>query len=433
MAIKMVDTHYPDIQGKLKDPMALGKAPDDWWVFGDILNRYQSWDRPFVIGLTAWHRQDGSGGQIYVDTGEAFTWFDRATMSEKLGPVGGPIGPSDGLAGMVIGSFLGAQMPMMPPAPKMPDIAVPVPKNGRPERRFESPGGYLDDVARETVAQGGGSWTGVRLVREVLVGETEQEAQERELSYRRRHAQEWETMGARLGGKAEYRLNAMLSRTVVRQYVIPDWQGEEVCLVVGATFSGRDTLCWYMAHDRGYETFVPTAFGRARRGGASWYEVDWELTRRFSGLCPSGEYDYDDFAQAVIETGLSASFSPALMRQMDDERRKLSQAGSEETQREIESMRRLNAEMRERSRQRDAISEWEDAQRRQRKLESDRRIRDGWSAVIRGVDRYVGPDGHMIEVSMRGPGYRAYYDPLSNTVLHTDVPPIGWQELPRWE
>jgi hypothetical protein len=45
----------------------------------------------------------------------------------------------------------------------------------------------------------------------------------------------------------------------------------------------------------------------------------------------------------------------------------------------------------------------------------------------------VGPHGELVEFRQGGPGTRAYYDRLNETVVYTDRYMPNLEELPRWK
>lgn len=422
------EASFPDIKGRIKEPIGTSMAPIGWWVYGTREEIYQSWERPFMLSLVAVQNSDMSGARIVVDTGEAFSWHDAASMSSQLPGFDDMFSPSP------LSGFLGAQLGLpasMFDMPAIPDFKVPTPHTGREDRQFTSVSDYLRDIAHMSSQAPDGTYPQLSLVKETIVGETEADALAREQGMFEEQRPTWETMGRRIGGGNEYRLLSILDRTVMQEWVchLPD--GSRKRLFIGAMMSGRETSC-YGPGKIPQGRMSPQPFGQTPLGGALYHEVMWMAWRRFCGLCDDGAIDARELEQAVIQMGMRARFSDALMDEMEEQRKQLSASDLETQHRETEELRQLGREMREESRNRDMVREWEDARRRERQQASEQRIRDGWSAVIRGVDRYVGPGGRMIEFPVEGIGYRAYYDPLSHTVMHTDRPPYGWEELPRW-
>lgn len=421
----LLETTFPDIKGRMDGPVGTGVAPDDWWTYGVREERYQSWERPFMLTLVAVRNQDMSGARIVVDTGEALVWHDVASMADLLPGFREMFSPGP------LESLIGAQVglpPSMLAMPAMPDIKAPVPHTGREERRFAGVSDYLREIAVETTRAPDGRAAGLSLVREQLVGGDPAERERAGFSEQR---SAWETMGRRIGGGSEFRLLSVMDRTVMQTWLVDTPDGGRKILVVGAEMAGREVTCYQPG--RAPQVAAPRRFGASGlEPGATYHEVMWMARQRFCGLCDEGEVDVAELEQAVAQVGTRARFSQALMDEMEAQRKAMSDADLDDTRRDTEELRRLGREMREDARNRDRVREWEDARRRERQQESERRIRDGWSAVIRGVDRYVAPGGRILEVPVAGPGYRAWYDPLSGTVLHTDRPPIGWEELPRY-
>lgn len=412
--------------GDNKVPLATAEVPeteDGWWVSGVRKDMQQSWERPFTVSLVANDRQDFRGRMMFVDTGEAFSYFEVKTLTMPPMP---DISSMFGSFGM----FGAMPMPQMPQAPT-PEFRMPVPHTGRPEEPFPGISEYLDRQALNWVGTyDDGSKRKLWLVGEELVDDTEQTAAARE-----------EAAGQRLmlafgpinGQSFNYVLNKSLDRTVLRTYRFESEPG------------GEKWLMWYGAHFVGHDMYqfpassgirsVPGGthpFGQGSLGNADMYDVEWMATRRFGGVCPEAD-DTGQFKGWVLHMLRTARLAPAVRQEMEDLKKAFKDADSERHQRDIEGLRQLNREMREDARRKDAIREQEDAIRRRRKEESDRRIREGWSAVNRGVEQYRGPNGELIEIPIGGPGSRAYYDRYTGTILHTDGYPIGWEELPRWQ
>jgi hypothetical protein len=321
----------------------------------------------------------------------------------------------------------------MPPGltePPVPEIKVPAPHTGRPEQRFPGIGKYLDRQALQWVGTDeDGSQRKLYLLGEELIGETEEEARRRE---------EGDTQKLRLalatisGHGSNYIVNGAMNRTVMRTYRFVPAGGQPWMMLYGAQMMGHDT---YSFPSSTGITSLPGGshpFGQGTRGNADIYDVEWMATRRFGGVCPMSD-DTEQFKEWVLQLFRTARLAPAVKQEMEDLKKAFMQSDSEQHQRDIEGLRQLNSEMREESRRKQEIADWEDARRRQRKEDSDRRIREGWSAVIRGVDQYRGPNGELIEIPIGGPGSRAYYDRFSGTILRTDGYPSGWEELPRWQ
>lgn len=429
---------YYDCLRSPKVMIAKGDAPEGWWGGGSRIKKYQSWERPFLLETHITRNQDGSGGMIAVDTGEAFSWFYRSTI--KM-----PQDPFADLGEGILSAFAGIPMMTHP----LPQIAVPTPRNGRPEKQFDSVSAYLDEKAMEIATPKYGSQVPmprVECLGERIVGDTEVDTIARERRQAVDAARSWAEAG--IAGLS-IRLNSVLNRTVVRIYRLTYPNGDRTRLVIGATMTGHDILC--------YEGNPPYdiqpnswAFGHADVTGVSYYEVDWMASPMFAGIVPEGGgIDVAEFEEAVIRAGLTTEFSDALMQEMSREERRLSNLGHEEHQREIERLHELNRQLEEQSRQEDiARAERErqrQAQRRQdeerrrawdRKADSDRRLREMWSATNRGVDQYADPYGRLVEVPS-GLNKRAFWDRSTGQVVTSDISdmnkPSDWEELRPWQ
>lgn len=406
------DDHVPIGTAKVPD------TPGGWWVVGTRQDEHQSWERPFFVSLVAHDRKTMDGRLMFVDIGEAFSHFEQ--RSHKV---------PDMDAGMssLFGMF-GFSLPAMPT--DLPtEFAMPLPHTGRPDRPFPGIGGYLDGCASRMVGTDSGEHpVPLRLVSEGLVFGTEESAREREDKELGRLCLDL----APVSGKGlNFVPNKVMSRTVMREYSVTEEDGTELRVFVGALMQGNDIL----AYDTGTGvTSLPGdgyAFGRAPLGSAEYYEVSWMATRRFGGACYATD-DIGEFRANLVNMYATSRFDAEVLAEMARREKAFRDADGEAHERDMEGLRRLSDEMREDARERDRIREWEDARRRQRKIDSDRRIREGWSAVNRGVEQYRGPDGRLIEVPVAGPGYRAYYDRSSGTVVHTDGYMGDWEELPRW-
>ena len=406
--------------GKPLGTATLPETERGWWAGGSRSDVFQSEERPFTVFLAANDRADFKGRMMFVDTGEAFSYFDAKVLRMPAAP---------DLSALFASPF-GMPMPPMPEMPQPPQMRMPVPRTGRPERQFLGIAGYCDRLARELIGNDDeGKPKRLWFMGEELVGETEAEAVAREEADGRRLM----AALAPINGRTfNYVLNRSLNRTILRTYKFE------------ASPSGPEWMLWYGTHLVGHDTYQfpassgiaslpggPHPFGEGERGNADLYDVEWMATRRFGGLCPADD-DTEQFKGWLLQMFETARLDPAVRQEMEGMRKAMAEAGREEHRRDLEGLRQLNAEMREESRRKDEIRAWEDARRRQRKEESDRRIREGWSAINRGVEQYRGPNGELIEIPIGGPGSRAYYDRYTGTILHTDGYPIGWEELPRW-
>ena len=415
-------TTVATFNGDNKTPLGTATIPEidgGWWVSGVRKDTIQSWERPFKVILAANDRSDFKGRMMFVDTGEAFSYFEQRVLTMPAGPD--------------VSSLLGAFGMPMPPGlaePPVPEIKVPAPHTGRPEQRFPGIGKYLDRQALQWVGTDeDGSQRKLYLLGEELIGETEEEARRREEG----DAQKLRLALATISGHgSNYIVNGAMNRTVMRTYRFVPAGGQPWMMLYGAQMMGHDT---YSFPSSTGITSLPGGshpFGQGTRGNADIYDVEWMATRRFGGVCPMSD-DTEQFKEWVLQLFRTARLAPAVKQEMENLKKAFMQSDSEQHQRDIEGLRQLNSEMREESRRKQEIADWEDARRRQRKEDSDRRIREGWSAVIRGVDQYRGPNGELIEIPIGGPGSRAYYDRFSGTILRTDGYPSGWEELPRWQ
>jgi hypothetical protein len=309
--------------------------------------------------------------------------------------------------------------------PDIPMPEMPLPDHGRPLRAFSSVGDYLDGCAVEYM--GGEAYVSdVRLVKEELLGEADTViAREREEAAKARAAY------AEIDGALSYRVNKYVLRTVMRTYDVTGTDGLRWRVVLGAAMEGHDMLVF----GRGCAPVsVDAPFGRCDVSGAMLYDVEWAATRRFGGCGPVDHEWAELIGPWCKHMHASASFDETQLSAMRAESKRLSAEATARHERDMEGLRRLEGEMREQNRRRQERLEWERARSWERKQASDRRIREGWSAAIRGVEQYRGPYGELIEAPVSGPGYHAYYDRLSGTVLHTDRYMGGaWEELPRWE
>ena len=403
-------------------PLATAKVPDiegGWWVVGARKDEHQSWERPFSVGLIASETRDCLGHTMFVDTGEAYSYFEqRPSQTPSMAPQ--PFLPM--MPGML----------PMPPMPPMPELRMPLPITGRPTRKFPGISEYLAEYAKTMLPPDGDASLregSLRLLQRGIVGETEEAATGRETRNRNKLRLDLVPLSGRM---INYVPNKVLNRTVMHTYEYETAGGTKALLFVGAQFQGHDLL-WFKPQTG--MTELPGdgyPFGQAQCGNAELYEVEWMVTRRFGGTCAVDDPYARQFQDFVVRMFQTTKFDDAICQERVRRERVFREAQAESHKKSIDELQQMNREMREDRRRKEAISDWEDARRRERQMESERRIRDGWSAVIRGVDRYAGPDGRIWEMPMRGPGYRAYYDRLSGDVIHTDgIPPVGWEELPR--
>ena len=395
---------------------------DGWWVVGYRSDKHQSWERPFTVFLEANRRSDFQGPAMYVDTGEAFVHFDQAPHEFP-----GMSPESLFSAGTAFGLF---GMPFaMPAMPAMPELRMPLPHTGRPDREFPGAYQYLDQRARE-VAQRNGDPATLRCLWEGVVGEKPADADAREAQLARRLRGEYADLN---GSVFTYVINKALDRTVVRVYEFVSKAGLPWFLFEGATLGGHDLLVFPSRHGI---TSLPGdgyPFGRAPLGNAEFYEVMWMAKRRFYGAFPQKGMNRDEWLQHFVRFGRSARFDDAVWDEMARREKAFRQRDHEEHERDIQGMRKLNAQMHEDNRRRQQRIEEDRARSWERKQELDRRNRERWSAVNRGVDQYVGPHGELVEFRQGGPGTRAYYDRLNDTVVYTDRYMPNLEELPRWK
>lgn len=422
-----MSTTTATFNGDNKTPLGTATIPETetgWWVSGVRKDEHQSWERPFMVTLAANDRPDFQGRMMFVDTGEAFSYFEVKTLTMP---------PTPDISAMFgsFGMFGGAMMPPMPQPPQMPEFRMPVPHTGRPERRFPGVAKYLDQQALQWVGNDEeGNRKKLWFVQEELVGETEEQARHREDGDAKRLVLALAPIN---GQGANYVVNKAINRTILRTYkfkAVPS--GEMWMMWYGAQFTGHDL--YRLPVGTGIKS-LPNGghpFGEGSLGSADMYDAEWLVSRRFGGVCPASD-DTEQFKGWLLQMFRTTRLAPAIKQEMEDRKQTFKDVDSEAHQRDIEGLRKLNQEMRDDARRKQEISDWEDAQRRQRKIDSDRRIREGWSAVIRGVEQYRGPYGELIEIPVSGPNTRAYYDRYSGTILHTDGYPYGWEELPRWQ
>lgn len=420
MAVGYIETTF---YGDNKTPIGTAKVPDTpggWWVVGVRQDIHQSWERPFFVELVANDSHQFDGRLMFYDIGETFCHFED---KKDWLPGASDMGVPPLLMGML-------GLPAMPAMPPMPMPRMPLPHTGRPDRPFPGIGAYLDECAAKMMdTDEQGNRMPFRLLSERLAFGTEEDARKAEQSELDTLRLDFAPMSGRV---LNYVPNKAMRRTVMREYSCKDRAGRDRIVFVGALMRGYDLLVF---SSRTGITSLPGGgyeFGQAPLGSAEFYQVMWSPVRRFGGSCYADD-DIDEFRRHILWMYSSAKFDDAVLDEIERREKAFRDADSEAHQRDIEGLRQLNKEMREDSRRKDAIREWEDAKRRQRKIDSDRRIREGWSAAIRGVEQYVGPDGRMIEVPVRGIGYRAYYDRLSGTVIHTDRYMDGLEELPEWK
>lgn len=419
--------------------VATGDIPQGWWGMGEVESLYQSWERPFMLSVLASERQDGTGTSMSMDTGEAFSWFVRASYGDTLRQ-----SQNLGAAGDMLSSLLGGLGTN--PLDELLARPIPTPENGRPERRFVSVLAYLEEQAVAAVAPPDGTPSPrLELAGFGTVGEDDGQATARERQSAIDAAPSWRDVG--IDGMA-LRLNAVLDRTAMGhwRFVSPD--GIPTHLFLGARMSGRDILCFDGHAPYGIQPNT-WEFGKASCQGLAYYEVDWMATRRFAGLIREGAGDIEDFRRALVRFAATTKFSDDLMGEMASERSRLSQASSEERQREIERLRALSHRLFDQSRHEDAERVEQERQRLARQQHDDarrieqaerdareRRIREGWSMATRGVSQYVDPYGRRIEVPTGGVNQKAYWDHSTGRVVTADIPdvdkPFEWEELRPW-
>lgn len=422
-------------------PVATASAPTGWSTRAWRTEAYQSWDRPFRLDVEMTSRPDGSGPRMTADTGEAFSWFDCATMAESMG-MGGAFGMP--LMGLGLGMFGGFGMPMSPSFPDPSTMSVTKPHTGRPERPFSSLPDYLDSLIVER-DNGFLARNQIWLLGEAIVGGTIQEALAREKALAEKEDRSWREDGV---PGIEMRVNNAIDRTMARHWKIVDADGSFTHVIIGAKVRGIDKLC-YKEGTAPASMLGSAPFGHAQRGNARHYDVEWLVEKRFYGIMVEGDRDIDWFRDAVIRFGASVQFDKSLMAQMNKEYHKRAQADIAESRKANAEFHQYNQELDARMRQRDIERQARmrqheeqlqaDRARRQawdRKMESDRRVRDAWSGAIRGTERYRDPYGHMVEMPVTGPNQRAFYDHLSGRTIMSDVTdldkPMDWEELPRW-
>lgn len=434
----------------LGEPFATLDAPRHWkatsWRYS---KRFQSWDRPFMLELRISRFPDEKGPRIIADTGEAFSWFDRATMAEQMGLAADPFagGFGGGLLGGLLG-FGGLGMGMGVPAgmPSPSTMLVSVPHTGRPEQRFASSSAYLDSLMIE-MNDGEGFLESGRIwfIGEWVVGETPDQMARREAELTAKKESFWSTLGV---SGADMRLVSMLDRTVMRHWRLVDGQNQICHLLIGAHLTGRDIMCFKEGTaPRSLANAYP--FGQAPRGNAMYHHVDWMADKRVYGILVEGDFDVAEFRQATEAVLASIKFSPKMMGEMEKEKERLSKLDREERAKENAELHRLNQQMDERMRQRDIeraermrrheeqlAADRERRRAQDRKMEADRRVRQAWGEAIRGTERYRDPYGHMVEVPVTGPNQRAYYDHMTGRTVMSDVTsldkPLEWEELPHW-
>lgn len=413
-----LDASFVDPDGGTIGTAQVPDTPDGWWTYGSLVVDNQSWDRPFSLNLTANRSRDFEGPSLFADTGEAFSHFEQPQQTAPN------VGIAEGMLGS--GAFGFPAIPM----PPMPEFHMPLPHTGRPERPFPGIGGYLDACARQTVVNACGEERPLRLIGETLVGESERQAAERERKATSKAAFDFSAIN---GQMFTYVVNKVMSRTVMRAWEFADDNDTPWILFIGARMQGHDLLRFPSALQI---TSLPNGgypFGQAPLNGADLYEVSWMASARFGGACPKDGTDLDEYLRFVARFGTTARFDDALMAEMRKREQAYRRQDSEQHRRDIAGMRQLSQEMHEDNRRAQERLEWERARSWERRQESDRRIREGWSAVNRGVEQYRGPYGELIEIPISGPNTRAYYDRFSGTILHTDGYVSGWEELPRWQ
>ena len=404
----------------------------------------QSWDRPFKLEIMVSTHPNGIGPRIIVDTGEAFSWFDVASMAETLGggsAMGGMLGGLGMFGGLGMGMGMFGADPLLA---TMSQMSVSVPETGRPSRQFVSPSAYLDDLMREW-DDGFLARRQIWLMGDYIIGESNQDACAREMRLAREEEARWADIGV---DGIEIRVNAALDRTVMRHWKLVDEMNQLVHFFVGAKLHGYDKLCY--RHAKAPKSMLGAyPFGHAQRGNASHYDVEWMAEKRFYGVLVEGDWDVMEFGNLVTQVGTSATFSKSLMSEMNKTYTKRADAAIAKRKRENEEFHQYNQELGEKLRQRDVERQARmrqheeqlraDRERRlawDRKMESDRRVRDAWSEAIRGTERYRDPYGHMVEMQVTGPNQRAFYDRSTGRTVMSDVTdldkPVDWEELPRW-
>lgn len=414
--MEWIDVNYMDPDLGCIGKSCLPNVPNGWWVLGACDDKVQSRECPFTLSLIAATSKKPGGVTMFSDTGEAFSYFEKGQSRIAKQAMSMFAGPNIGS----LGALFGFNIPTMPQIP-MPE--TPVPDHGREIRYFSSIGDYLDNCA---VAYMGGKGDLFFKSEEVLDGADNAASYERKLTKERKA--DFSAMNARL----IFVVNKVIARTVMRTYEFITPDGNKWLTVLGARLSGYDMLT--------YESGVPIVdttnipFGRCALGEALFYDVEWQAIYRFGGCCPIdhkwAEY-LPSWCKYFVKT---VKFDETQMKRRSNITDQMNKRAHEQHDEDIARLRQLNKEMHESNIRRQERLDWERARSWERKQASDRRIREGWSAAIRGVDQYRGPYGELIEVPVSGPGYRAYYDRLSGTVLHTDRYMGGsWEELPEWK
>lgn len=408
-----------------------------WWTMGWRDNRQQSWKRPFMLGLSAGEWNDAGDTTLFSDTGVAYAHFDQAP--HMLPGMGAPA---------LFGGLFG--MPLMSP---MPEFKMPLPRTGRPDRAFPGVWDYLDESAYGAVASSYGEQR-IRPIGSALLGGKPDKVDAHEAEQANKLAADYASYDNTV---FTFSVNQVLDRTSMRMYEFRDESGKRLVLYFAVAFYGYDLLYYPVHVGRRASPLRAYPFGKAPLGDAEIYEVQWMATKRFGGTCPLEGVDLNEYFRHVVRFGKSMHFSDALMKEMRAKESALwqqnapaksstatSTGGSgkgdslEQARREREKLERDRREQerrerQERERQERERERQERMKRWDRKMELDRRNRHQWDAAIRGVDQYVGPDGYMVEVRSHGPSARAYYDRFSNTILHTEGRPDGWEELPEWK
>ena len=424
-------------------PVATASIPRGWSTRAWRTNERQSWDRPFCLDVEAAAHADGSGPRLAADTGEAFSWFDLASMADSMGM--GTMGAS--ILGGLLGGFggFGFGFPGAMPMPGLSQVSVSKPRTGRPEWQFYSLPDYLDELMA-SMDDGAIKRRQIWLLGEAIVGEDERAMLARERSLAESEDKSWRELGV---SGLEVRVNAAIDRTMVRHWRMVDSRGTMMHVLIGAKVHGVDKLCFK-------EGMAPASmlwsapFGQAQRGNALHYDVEWLVEKRFYGFLVEGECDVDWFREAVVRFGASLTFDAGLMGEMRRERQRLRDAEFSEAKKEHEEVRRYNQDLDKRMRQRDAERQERmrqheeqlraDRERRRRQdaqIERDRRVRHAWSNAIRGTEDYRDPYGNHVELRVTGPNQRAFYDHRTGRTIMSDVTdvdkPADWEELSKWQ
>lgn len=420
--------------------IATARAPKGWFATGKRVNEKQSRDRPFRLEVQTIRGSDGSGPRLVADTGEAFSWFDRATMADSLA-MSNPMMGMGGFGGF--GMFGMGGMFGMPSGPEQ--MLVTAPRTGRPACRFTSDIDYLNSLVA-AMDNGFLARNQIWLLGDAVVGETPAEMTAREARLAEKEAREWADAGV---DGLDVRVNAYLDRTVLRHWKIVDAEGQLTHIIIGAKLKGHDKLIYKSGYAPS-SMLGSAPFGHAQRGKALYYDVEWMAERRFYGFTCEGDMDIDDFRRAVVNFGGSLEFSKPLMAEMKRETERLAKLDHEQADREIEEFHQYNQQLGERLRQRDIERQQRmrdheaqlraDRARRQAwddKMARDRQVRHAWSDAIRGTEQYRDPYGHMVEVRVTGPNQRAFYDHMTGQTVMSDITdvdkPVDWEELPRWQ